>query len=166
MFVGCSSEKEREAWNPLEGISEGRFVVLNPNPDWEVEHGKGLFWIVKAHGSVQPNIPDRDTGEPKPHFYAEWWRPKHQQTSPSDSIRYAGIFSTTRSWEKDPGFTEPIWHKASSSMYSWSFRGKPESVLKNGLKLTKTVLNVVKAYTARLREEERRLASRLEEDFI
>ena len=86
MFVGRLSEKEREAWNPLEGISDERYVVLNPNPDWEAEHDKDLFWIVKAHGLVQPNIVDRNTREPKPHFYAEWWRPKHQQASPPDSI--------------------------------------------------------------------------------
>ena len=101
--------------------------------------------------------------EPKSYFYAEWWRPKHQQASPPDSIRYTGIYSTTRSWEKDPGFSSPIWHKASSSMYSWAFRGKPESIEKNGLKLNKTVLNAIRAYMARLKEEEARKATRLQE---
>jgi len=101
---------------------------------------------------VQPDIPF--DGEATPCFYGEWWRPKSQLANPSDAIRYAKIFSTSQSWERDPGYTSPIWHKAMSSMYSWIFKGKPQSIHKNGLKVGKKVLDNVRAYIKRLQEEE------------
>ncbi len=39
MFIGYPSEKEKQAWNPLEMIQDGSFVCLNPDPVWEVTHG-------------------------------------------------------------------------------------------------------------------------------
>ena len=43
MFVDCLSEKERSAWNPLEDIKEGSFVLLNPSKESEEKHGKDCF---------------------------------------------------------------------------------------------------------------------------
>jgi hypothetical protein len=154
MFVGRPSEKEKQAWNPIEMIKDGSFVCLNPDPDWEAAHGKGFFWIVKSFGQVQPAI--LIDGEQRPGFYAEWWRPKSQLAKPEEKTRYAKIFSTGQSWERDPGYDAPIWHKASSSMYSWVFTGKPENIQKNGLKVGKKVLDNVREYIRRLQAEESR----------
>jgi len=115
---------------------------------------KGLFWIVKALGSVQPAI--MLEGEARPCFYAEWWRPKNPHSNPSDSTRYGKIFSTGQSWELDHRYAQPTWHKASSSMYSWVFKGKHENISKHGLKVEKRVLDNVRAYVKRLQDEEAR----------
>ena len=148
IFVGRPSEREKQAWNPLEMIKDGSFVCLNPDPHWEIENGKGLFWVVKALGSVQPDI--FVDGEKRPCFYGEWWRPKSTFTDPPEKMRYGKIFSTGQSWERDPGYSTPVWHKASSSMYSWVFHGKPENIQKNGLKVGKRVLENVREYIKRL----------------
>jgi hypothetical protein len=76
MFVGRPSEKEKQAWNPLEMIKDGSFVCLNPDADWEATNKKGLFWIVKSFGQVQPAI--LVDGKETPAFYAQGWRPKSQ----------------------------------------------------------------------------------------
>ena len=155
-YVGRRSEKEREAWNPLEMIKEGTFVCLNPQAEWEKDNGKGRFWVVKSFGTVQPDqVID---GERCVGFYAEWWRPKNQKANIDDKARYANIFINTTLWERDPGFDAPKWHKASSSMYSWVFTGKPENIPKNGLKIGKKALKIVKEYIDRLEDEEARKA--------
>ena len=71
MFVGRPSEKERSAWNPLEDIKEGSFVLLNPSEEWEEKHKKRLFWMVRAQGSVQPDIHFGGEDERAPCFYGE-----------------------------------------------------------------------------------------------
>ena len=50
-------------------IKDRSFVCLNPDPQWEMDNGKGLFWVVKALGSVQPDI--FVEGEKRPCFYGE-----------------------------------------------------------------------------------------------
>ncbi len=84
MFVGHPSEKERQAWNPLEMIKDRSFVCLNPDPDWEAANGKGLFWIVKSFGIVQPAM--LIDGKETAGFYGECWRPKSQQVNPDKKI--------------------------------------------------------------------------------
>ena len=71
-----------------------------------------MFWIVRAIGSVQPDIPFGERGELKPCFYGEWWRPKNIQENPTDKVCYAKCFSNTQSWERDPRyFNKCEWHE-------------------------------------------------------
>jgi hypothetical protein len=146
MFVGRRSEMERERWNPLNDIQEGRFIIINPDDGWEQINGKGKFWLVKAIGGVDPNHPS-DEG-PKPMFSIEWWRPKHISSSVDDKGRYLKCFSSTQGWERDPGYEEgaEIWQLATSAMYGWSSRMRADNIAKTGLKIPKLVIKNVRAY--------------------
>lgn len=84
MFVGRLSEKERERWTPLQDIQNGKFVILRPDDEFESKIGKGLFWLVKALGPVDPN--HRMEDGPRPMFKIEWWRPKHANHAADDKL--------------------------------------------------------------------------------
>lgn len=128
--MGHRSEKEKPAWNPIEDIKVGSFVILNPSKEWEKEHGiEEVFWVVKARSEVLPNVRFGEREERAPCFCGEWWRPKSKRGDLSEANRYAKIFSTVQHWEVDPGFlNNEGWHKAQSSMYSFVHRGKPENL--------------------------------------
>jgi hypothetical protein len=100
--------------------------------------------------------------EEQPCFKGKWWQPKHVSANAPDDTRYLNIFSTTQAWERDPRFSEPAWHKVSSSMYSWD--SKQSKIDTTGLKIGKKVLNNVKAYIKKLQEEEALAAQAIEED--
>ena len=110
--------------------------------------------MVRAQGSMQPDIHFGGEDERAPCFYGEWWRPKSQQDIVPEAIQYAKRFLTTQTWERDPGFVNQLeWHKAQPSMYSWVFRGKLENLEKTGVKIWKKALEAVKAHIARLYAE-------------
>jgi hypothetical protein len=150
MFVGRRSEMERERWVPLIDIQEEKFIMLNPNNEWEQQYGKGRFWLVKALSSVDVNHLSNDVEQAM--FKIEWWRPKNVKDNQGDHVRYSKCFSATQSWERDPGYleTEEIWQLASSAIYGFKTRMKPQSISKSGLKIPKNVLETLQDSIKRL----------------
>ena len=145
MFVGHRSEKERERWNPLLDIQEGKFIILNPNDDWEKMHGKGLIWLVRAMSCVDPNHLSYDGHHAM--FKIEWWRPKHVHSKVKDQFRYSKCLSPKTVWERDPGYLahgEEIWQLASSAIYGFKTRVKEPNISEKGLSIPKKTCDTVK----------------------
>lgn len=90
---------------------------------------------------------------PKPMFPMEWWRPKSIKDDPKE-VPYESIFSSTKSWERDPLFKKRKWQFASSAMFGWKSRMSVVNMSTRGLTIPKTVLGTVQGYLKKLEEDE------------
>ncbi|KAL3677597.1 hypothetical protein R1sor_027545 [Riccia sorocarpa] len=119
-FVGDPADRPKRAFVPLEDISEGKFVILRPNDDFEAQIPRAI-WLGRAMGSVVEDTNDEHHGE----FLVEWWRPRHRKSmNATDKERYSAILVGQKDWEKDPGYVRPQWINASAAIYSWKYRSK------------------------------------------
>ncbi|KAL3691333.1 hypothetical protein R1sor_004984 [Riccia sorocarpa] len=102
-YVGDPSERPKQAFVPLEDISEGKFVILRPNDDF-VAQVLRVIWLGRAMGSVVRDTNDEHHGK----FLVEWWRPRHRKSmNATDKERYSEILVGQKDWEKDPGYVRP-----------------------------------------------------------
>ncbi|KAL3691620.1 hypothetical protein R1sor_005271 [Riccia sorocarpa] len=131
-YVGDPADRPKRAFIPLEDITEGKFVVLRPDDDFEKEVPR-VVWLGRAIGTVVRETSDERHGQ----FLIEWWRPRHRKsTNATNKERYTDILVGQKDWEKDPGYFTPEWINATAAIYSWKYRSKggvPQSARLNPL---------------------------------
>ncbi|KAL3676114.1 hypothetical protein R1sor_026062 [Riccia sorocarpa] len=143
-YVGDPSERPKRAFVPLEDISEGKFVILRPNDDFEAQIPRAI-WLGRAMGSVVRDTNDEHHGE----FLVEWWRPRHRKSmNATNKDRYSAILVGQKDWEKDPGCVRPHWINASAATYSWKYRSK--EAVPNSTKLNPLAKTAIKSHFDRL----------------
>ncbi|KAL3682424.1 hypothetical protein R1sor_000446 [Riccia sorocarpa] len=143
-YVGDPSERPKRAFVPLEDISEGKFVILRPNDDFEAQIPQAI-WLGRAMGSVVRDTNDEHHGE----FLVEWWRPRHRKSmNATNKERYSAILVGQKDWEKDPGYVRPHWINASAAIYSWKYRSK--EAVSNSTKLNPLAKATIKSHFDRL----------------
>ncbi|KAL3693141.1 hypothetical protein R1sor_006792 [Riccia sorocarpa] len=147
-YVGDPADRPKRAFVPLEDISEGKFVILRPNDDFEAQIPRAI-WLGRAMGSVVRDTNDEHHGE----FLVEWWRPRHRKSmNATDKERYSAILVGQKDWEKDPGYVRPQWVNASAAIYSWKYRSK--EAVPNSTKLNPLAKAAIKSHFDRLDLEE------------
>ena len=103
-------------------------------------------------GKVDPNheVPSIEGTEKRyaPMFPLQWWRPKCPRANANDKLRYQNCSLQTKTWEKDPGYTETVenWQFAQAAMYGFKTGMREENLLEKGLRIPKKVLNIVETY--------------------
>ncbi|KAL3685041.1 hypothetical protein R1sor_003063 [Riccia sorocarpa] len=119
-YVGDPSNHPKRAFIPLEDITEGKFVVLRPDDDFEKEVPR-VVWLGRAMGAVV-----RETSnERHEQFLIEWWRPRHRKsTNATNHEMYTNILVGQKDWENDPGYFTPEWINTTAAIYSWKYRSK------------------------------------------
>ncbi|KAL3686160.1 hypothetical protein R1sor_004182 [Riccia sorocarpa] len=131
-YVGDPADRPKRAFIPLEDITEGKFVVLRLDDDFEKEVPR-VVWLGRAIGAVVRETSDKRHGQ----FLIEWWRPRHRKsTNATNQERYTDILVGQKDWEKDPGYFTPEWINATAAIYSWKYRSKggvPQSARLNPL---------------------------------
>ncbi|KAL3695343.1 hypothetical protein R1sor_009419 [Riccia sorocarpa] len=131
-YVEDPVDRPKRAFIPLEDITDGKFVVLRPDDDFEKEVPR-LVWLGRAIGAVVRETLDERHGQ----FLIEWWRPRHRKsTNATNQERYTDILVGQKDWEKDPGYFTPEWINATAAIYSWKYRSKggvPQSARLNPL---------------------------------
>ncbi|KAL3680740.1 hypothetical protein R1sor_023696 [Riccia sorocarpa] len=131
-YVGDPSDRPKRAFIPLEDITEGKFMVLRPDDDFEKEVPR-VVWLGRAMGAVVRKTSDERHGQ----FLIEWWRPRHRKsTNATNRERYTNILVGQKDWEKDPGYFTPEWINATAAIYFWKYRSKggvPQSARLNPL---------------------------------
>ncbi|KAL3694502.1 hypothetical protein R1sor_008153 [Riccia sorocarpa] len=143
-YVGDPSERPKRAFVPLEDISEGKFVILRPNDDFEVQIPRAI-WLGRAMGSVVRDTNDEHHGE----FLVEWWRPRHRKSmNATYKERYSAILVGQKDWEKDLGYVRPHWINSSAAIYSWKYRSK--EAVPNSTKLNPLAKAAIKSHFDRL----------------
>ncbi|KAL3691305.1 hypothetical protein R1sor_004956 [Riccia sorocarpa] len=143
-YVGDPADRPKRAFIPLEDISEGKFVILRPNDDFEAQIPRAI-WLGRAMGSVVRDTNDEHHGE----FLVEWWRPQHRKSmNATDKERYSAILVGQKDWEKDPGYVRPQWINASAAIYSWKYRSK--EAVPNSSKLNPLAKATIKSHFDRL----------------
>ncbi|KAL3694124.1 hypothetical protein R1sor_007775 [Riccia sorocarpa] len=119
-YVGDPSDRPKRAFIPLEDITEGKFVVLRPDDDFEKEVPR-VVWLGRAMGAVVRETSNERHGQ----FLIEWWRPRHRKsTNATNQEKYTDILVGQKDWEKDPGYFTPEWINAIAAIYSWKYRSK------------------------------------------
>ncbi|KAL3696708.1 hypothetical protein R1sor_010784 [Riccia sorocarpa] len=147
-YVGDPADRPKRAFVPLEDISEGKFVILHSNDDFEAQIPRTI-WLGRAMGSVVRDTNDEHHGE----FLVEWWRPWHRKSmNATDKERYSAILVGQKDWEKDPGYVRPQWINASAAIYSWKYRSK--EAVSNSTKLNPLAKAAIKSHFDRLDLEE------------
>ncbi|KAL3695446.1 hypothetical protein R1sor_009522 [Riccia sorocarpa] len=131
-YVGDPTDRPKRAFIPLEDITEGKFVVLRPDDDFEKEVPR-VVWLGRAIGAIVRETSDERHGQ----FLIEWWRPRHRKsTNATNKERYTDILVGQKDWEKDPGYFTLEWINANAVIYSWKYRSKdgvPQSARLNPL---------------------------------
>ncbi|KAL3682179.1 hypothetical protein R1sor_000201 [Riccia sorocarpa] len=123
-YVGDPSDRPKRAFIPLEDITEGKFVVLRPDDDFEKEVPR-VVWLGRAIGAVVRQTSDERNWQ----FLIEWWRLRHRKsTNASNQERYTDILVGQKDWEKDPGYFTPEWINATAAIYSWKYSIDPKVV--------------------------------------
>ncbi|KAL3678788.1 hypothetical protein R1sor_021744 [Riccia sorocarpa] len=119
-YVGDPADRPKRAFIPLEDITEGKFVVLRPDDDFEKEVPR-VVWLGRAIGAVVRETSYERHGQ----FLIEWWRPRHRKsTNATNQERYTDILVGQKDWEKDPSYFTPEWINATVAIYSWKYRSK------------------------------------------
>ncbi|KAL3686366.1 hypothetical protein R1sor_008940 [Riccia sorocarpa] len=75
-YAGDPADRPKRAFIPLEDITEGKFVVLRPDDDFEKEVPR-VVWLGRAIGTVVRETSDERHGQ----FLIEWWRPRHRKST-------------------------------------------------------------------------------------
>ncbi|KAL3692862.1 hypothetical protein R1sor_006513 [Riccia sorocarpa] len=102
-YVGDLSDRPKRAFIPLEDITDGTFVVLRPDDDFEKEVPR-VVWLGRAIGAAVRETSDERHGQ----FLIEWWRPRHRKsTNATNQERYNDILVGQKDWEKDPSYFTP-----------------------------------------------------------
>ncbi|KAL3680123.1 hypothetical protein R1sor_023079 [Riccia sorocarpa] len=110
-------DRPKRAFIPLEDITEGKFVVLRPDDDFEKEVPRDV-WLGRAIGAVVRETSDERHGQ----FLIEWWRPRHRKSmNATNQERYTDILVGQKDWEKDPCYFTPEWINATATIYSWKY---------------------------------------------